>query len=44
MYDPAFEKYSLGKVDDIFCHSLASRLTVSADECTEGDIPGEGDS
>ena len=43
MYDPVFEKHSLGKVDGLFCYQLASSLTVIVDECIEGNFAGEGD-
>ena len=44
MYDPTFEKYSLGKVDDLIFCSPVSRLTVIADECVERDFLDEGNS
>ena len=42
MYDPAFEKYSLGKVCDSV--ALASRSNFAADKHIEGDFLGEGNS
>lgn len=43
MYDPAFEKHSLGKVGGLIYRLLASRLTATVGECIEGDFPSEGD-